>query len=242
MPVPGSSSALPPNVDQRAGQQVLDRYLIATSNQDEKMRGLAMHVEIRASLPRLNRTGRMNAIRFISRLGKITYRAMTFQGDDSIKKDVIARYLQAEVEAGTGQKSLKITPENYKFEYWGIYGEGDWRLHLFELEPKKKRSGLFKGWLWVEANTGLPVREQGELVKNPSVFLRKVEFVRDYELRDGVARPIRIESTIQTRLVGSAEVSVRFSDYEAVSETAEANHAQAVNLHALRRAPAGFSR
>ena len=29
----------------------------------------------------------------------------------------------------------------------------------------------------------------GSFVKNPSVFLKKVEFVREYEIHDGVAIP-----------------------------------------------------
>jgi hypothetical protein len=106
------------------------------------------------------------------------------------------------------------------------------------LEPHKKRAGLFKGWLWVDARTALPVREQGEFVKSPSVFLRKIEFVRDYELRDGLARPVSIESTIQTRLVGNAELVVKYSNYERAADSAE--NAQARNLHARRRAPAGL--
>jgi hypothetical protein len=229
-----------PGADERTGLQVLDRYLSATRNQDEQMRGLSMKVEIDAALPRLNREGKMNAVRFISRLGRITYRAITFQGDDSIKKDVIAKYLQAEVEAGTAQKSLGIVPENYKFKYWGIYGDGNWQQHLFEIEPRKKRAGLFKGWLWIDVKTALPVREQGELVKSPSVFLRKIEFIRDYEIRDGLARPVSIESTIQTRVVGNAQLKVTYSDYEKATESAE--NSQARNLHARRRTPTAFAR
>jgi hypothetical protein len=47
--------------------------------------------------------------------------------------------------------------------------------------------GLFKGELWVDADTFLPLRESGRFVKNPSVFLKKIEFVRDYEIKDGIA-------------------------------------------------------
>jgi hypothetical protein len=107
---------------------------------------------------------------------------------------------------------MGITRENYKFKYWGLYGTGDWQLYLFELTPKEKRVGLFKGWLWIHATTGLPVREQGELAKNPSIFLKKVSFIRDYELRDGVAVPKSIDSSIETRVVGRAELNIKFSN------------------------------
>ena len=84
--------------------------------------------------------------------------------------------------------------------------------------------GLFKGELWLDAETGMPVRESGEFVKNPSVFLKKIAFVRDYEIQGGVAIPKHIESTVDTRLVGRAELSIEFTNFrhpeEEVSEAA----------------------
>jgi len=194
------------------GQEQLSKYLDATKNQQDQLRGMTMDVDIEAALPTLSKTGKLHALRYIPKIGAITYKAITFQGDNTIKKDVIARYLEA--EQGAGQKTdLAITPENYKFKYRGLFGSGDWQLHLFEVSPKRRAVGLFEGWLWLEAKTCLPVREQGVFVRNPSLFLRKVEFVRDYHIKDGVAVPVKIDSTIRTRLVGSAELSVRFSNH-----------------------------
>jgi hypothetical protein len=152
----------PPAPDNRLeaeGRTYLEQYLQANRSQDEKLRGLKMDVDIEASVPILNRTGRFHALRHVSKLGQITYRAITFQGDNSIKNDVIARYLQAEKESSEKNLDLRRTPDNYKFKYYGEYGAGDWKLHLFELTPKEKRAGLFKGWLWIHSGTGLPVRE-----------------------------------------------------------------------------------
>ena len=50
---------------------------------------------------------------------------------------------------------------------------------------RTKREGLFKGEVWIDANTFLKVQESGYLVKNPSIFLKKVAFIRKYEIRDG---------------------------------------------------------
>jgi hypothetical protein len=92
-----------------------------------------------------------------------------------------------------------------------MYAQGDdWRLHLFEVKPRKMKAGFFEGWIWIEATTGLPVRQSGRFVRSPSVFLRNVEFVQDFQILDGVAVPKRIESTIRTRLVGPAEIKVDF--------------------------------
>jgi hypothetical protein len=201
--------ALPPA--ERGGDVVLDRYFAATKDQQSKLSDLAMEVEMEASLPKLNKSGKLHAWRYVTKLGAITYRALTIQGDNTVKKDVIARYLQAEKEAGE-KPGLGINRENYKFHYRGEYPWGASKLHLFFLEPRRKQVGLFEGWVWIDNATWLPVREQGELAKSPSVFLKKVAFVRDYIHQDGVAIPVSIESSIQTRIVGSAEVKIRYTN------------------------------
>ena len=141
---------------------ILEQYLKAAKASQDAMRGMTMSVEMHATIPRLDREGGMKATRTVSATGEVSYSGMTFDGHDSIKRDVIARFLQADVEASK-QAAIGITPANYKFKHWGLYGTGDWQLHLFELTPKRKAPGLFKGWIWVEAKTGLPVREEGPL-------------------------------------------------------------------------------
>jgi len=197
--------------NEAAAQETLQRYLAASKEQSRQLRDVEMNVEIDASIPKLNRKGKLSALRGIGRLGQITYKAITFQGDDSIKRDVIARYMQAEVEASQ-KPGLGIEAANYKFRYADHHVNGDWELYLFELTPKQKKPGLFRGWIWLEAKSAMPVREEGEFVKSPSVFLRRISFTRDYLVQDGVSVPSSIRSTIETRIVGKAEIEVRYSN------------------------------
>ena len=178
-----------------------------------------MEMEIEATVPTLQKSGRLRALRQISRLGVITYRRIIFQGDKLIQNDVIAKFLQAEKEASEKTSNIGITPDNYKFKYYGAFGGGDWTLQLFELMPRQKRPGLFRGWLWVENKTCLAVREQGEFVKSPSIFLKKIAFVRDYEIRDGIAVPTRLHSDVETRVVGLAQLNVRYTNLMKSSST-----------------------
>ena len=202
--------------------EIVDRYVEATQAQQENFRDFTMEVDIDATLPKLKKQGRLHALRFISRLGEITYRAIRFDGDNTIKKDVIARYLAAETAAREGGKTMAITPDNYKFKYKASIERDGTKVHILSVNPRKKRVGLFKGEVWVDAATFLPVRESGTFVKNPSVFLKKVEFVREYEIRDGMALPKHVESRIQTRLVGSAQMNINFTNVaRATSEQAQ---------------------
>jgi hypothetical protein len=201
-------------------QNLLARYLEAQQKKQNSPRDVSMHVAMEASLPSLSKQGSMKGQRTVSKAGQVGYAGLEFTGDNTIKKDVIARYLSAEVEAAGKGGDISINERNYKFKYWGKYGEGNWRLHLFEVAPKQKRVGLFVGWVWVEESTALPVREQGRFVKNPSIFLRSVTFIRDYEIHAGMAYPVRINSTVETRLVGKAELAIRYLDYGNAPATA----------------------
>jgi hypothetical protein len=201
---------------------ILENYSAAARAPENALRSASMEMEVEASLPRLKKSGRLQALRRISDLGRITYEALKFEGDGTVKNSVITRYLTAESQAaakGEESRDLAITPENYKFKYKGERELGGRQAHLFELSPRKKRVGLFKGELWIDAATFLPLRESGRFVKNPSIFLKRVEFVRDYEIREGRAVPRQIQSTVDTRLVGKAELLIHYRNLSFEDET-----------------------
>ena len=89
------------------------------------------------------------------------------------------------------------------------------RVHVYEISPRKKRVGLYRGDLWIDEETALPVREAGQFSKSPSpIFLRKVSFTRTYLFLDGVALPTRIESVIETRIAGKAELVINYTNFQ----------------------------
>lgn len=205
-------------------EAIVANYTAASRQLGSALNGASMEVHIRASLPRLKKSGRLHALRHISRLGRITYQALSFVGDNTVKQNVIARYLTAETQAAVGQpQSISVTPDNYRFKFKRT-AELDGRpMHVFQVSPRKKRVGLFKGEVWIDAQTHLRVFEAGRLVKNPSVFLKRVEFVRVYEIRDGVPVPVHIRSMVDTRLVGPAELSIAFSNFTLADNTKRAS-------------------
>jgi hypothetical protein len=182
--------------------QALDRYL----RSGEPACGVeerTMEVDIRASLPRLQKQGTAHGVKVISASGQVAYRFLRFTGDKLIKTDVIARFLNAEIHPPE-RLSNATSLENYKFHYKRIVDLEGGTAYVFDLRPRRKQVGLFKGELWLDAATGEPVHETGEFVKSPSVFIRRVRFVRDYTDREAQ----RTSITVETRLVGDAEMMV----------------------------------
>jgi len=207
---------------ERDGSDIIEKYVTSTQVQQQAMRGMTMEVEIDADLPKLHKSGKMSARRMISKLGEISYKVLGFSGDNDVKKDVIARYLQAETESQKDNSQYAINQTNYKFRYKGSLQINDQRDYLFDLKPRHKRVGLFKGELWLDAKTYMPLRETGRFVKTPSVFLKKVEFIRSYEIQNGIAIPKRIDSKVDTRLAGLAEIHVDFTNVKQTDLSDEA--------------------
>jgi hypothetical protein len=186
---------------------IINKYLEAANQQPAEH---SMEVEINASVPRLQQHGKLRALRKISKVGLITYRVLGFQGDNTVKKEVIARYLQAEQQSQK-DASMMLTPANYKFKLKGeqhVPGASD--AYVFQVSPRKKRAGLFKGELWLDARSYLPVLEKGRLVKNPSIFFKNVDFERAFAIQNGVSVPAHMTSTINTRIVGIVELDIHY--------------------------------
>ncbi len=193
---------------------IVEQYCAASKSQEAVLKPASMSVDVSASLPRLKKQGRLHALRHISALGRITYEMLRFEGDNTVKNQVIERYLTAEIEAQKAQApSLAVTPANYKFKYKGPAELDGRSVHVFQVTPRQKRVGLFKGEVWIDAATYLRVQEAGYFVKSPSFFVKRVAFVRRYEIRDGLSVPREVQSVVDTRLIGKAQLDIEFSNY-----------------------------
>jgi hypothetical protein len=183
----------------------LDRYLAAAAPGPQA--DTAVQVEIQARLPKTGRSGVLQALEFIPRRGRALFRVLGFQGDSTVKRQVIARYLSAEAEAHqNAAAAVSLNRANYRFRYHASAGYLGRQAWIFRVEPKHKRAGLFSGELWLDAETARPLRQSGRLVKNPSVFVKGVWFVRDYDLAS--AAPRRLIVNLDTRIAGTAELTV----------------------------------
>ena len=209
-------------------QEMVNRYIQATAAQQSALRGGTEEVDIDAAVPKFKKQGKLHALKSISKIGKITYHALGFSGDNIVKTEVIANYLKAEIETGQGQSKVSITPANYKFKYKGTQDWNGRQVYVLHLSPREKKVGLFKGELWLDSETYMPVLEQGSFVKSPSFMLKKMQFVREYELQNGVSVPQRTQSRVETRFFGKVELNINYLTFSKDTAQSGADDAQAV--------------
>lgn len=188
--------------------EALDRYLARSLDRQSGCSDLVYAVQIDASLPKLRKQGSMSGLKLVSQTGKIVYRGLRFTGDDLVKTAVIARFLANDAEPAKRAVGAGVTRQNYSFVYDETSDYNGLVAYVFLLKPKRKRVGLFKGELWLDAATAAPLRLWGDFIKAPSIFIRSFRFVQDYQDINQCFQPVRLLLTVQTRIAGKAEMVV----------------------------------
>jgi hypothetical protein len=167
-------------------------------------------LEIDASLPKLGKQGRMEVIRHSGPAGRPEYEVVSFEGDSTVKQQVIARYLEVEQQAfALPVATVAITPDNYKFRYAGSIESGGNRSYIFAIKPRHRSEGLIDGHLWIDQSTGAAVHQDGRVVKRASIFIRQIRITRDSGSRAGFPYRRVTHVDIDTRLAGRAELTIR---------------------------------
>ena len=197
---------------------VVQRYVAATQMQRNAMLGGQIEMDIEGRFTKLREQGRMRVLRTITLAGEMPSKMLEFTGDNRIKTELIARYLEAE-EKTKAYGAMTIAPKDYEFNIKAILKRNGQSVYVFEVSPRKNDADRFRGELWVDGATGMPLREAGRLVKSPHLLLTNLRFARDYELHDGVSIVKHFQSSTDIRLlgVGSAELDVSFSNFSRVS-------------------------
>src|SRR5579883_57029 len=199
-----------------APEAALMVYLRHAQLQAETLASYSDITTVDAELPDSAQRGRLRLRRVFAAPRSLTFQALDFAGDSFIKTNVIARLLQSEVDhvqKGEGPQ-IAITDANYKFTFKGMEDFDGRMLYAYAVKPHKKRPGLFKGRIFIDPADGSLTRAEGTLVKSPSIFVKKIRFVQDYNEVSGFSLPIHIHSVAETRIAGRAIVDVVHANYQ----------------------------
>lgn len=144
-----------------------------------------------------------------------TFTSTSGKGSGFIRNHVFLRIMKDEehrVRANKHPDSL-ITPENYTLKVIGEAKIGDSDCSVISAVPKRKEMDLFEGTIWVDNQDYAIVKIAGHLAKSPSFWIKRVDFVRDYQKIDGFWLLSREEAASIVRLVGKETLTVDYRDY-----------------------------
>jgi hypothetical protein len=174
---------------------------------------------VRAELPDTSQQGEFELQRKFEAPHTLQFTPVHYTGDNFVKSNVITRLLQSEVDhvLKDDPSQTAISPANYKFSYKGAGRVQDRLVHVYQVKPHKKRPGLFKGRVYLDAHTGALVRAEGSVVKSPSFFVKHIEFWQDYTDVQSFTLPAHIHSVAKARIVGRTIVDITHRDYQAAT-------------------------
>jgi len=228
-----TEDSLPPRLTPPVVLPVMSPELALLTYQSraaQQAAGLASYTStsvIHAELPESKQQGEYEVTRQYSAPKSLLFTALHFTGDTFVKANVIARLMQSEVEHAQkdDSSSMAFTAANYKFSYKGLQSVGGRTLHEFQLKPRRRRVGLLKGNLYLDAYTGSLVHLEGAPAKSPSVFLSKIRVSQDFADFGPFTLAVHLHSEAKASIVGRTIVDVYQRDYQvmpAATQTARA--------------------
>lgn len=139
----------------------------------------------------------------------------TVSENGSMVGHVVFREMQ-ESEVEGARNHVTIGPENYQFDLEGEQWTDGKRCFVFSVMPLRKERLLFEGRIWVDAEEFAIVKIAGRPARNPSWWIKSVEFVRHYGKVGDFWLPVRDETISQVRLWGKNVLVVDYSNYQVV--------------------------
>lgn len=198
-----------------APELALHQYELHMARQASELVGTDDTTTITADLPDAAKHGQYRLKRVYSAPKTLAFKTIGFVGDGFVKSNVIFRVMQSEADHVKNDKpsDTAITKANYKFSFKGTEVVDGRTVHVFAVKPRHKRAGLFKGKVYIDVYSAAMVRAEGRLVKSPSLFIKKIDFVQDYAQVGDFNLISHVHSEADTRLVGRAIVDISHDDY-----------------------------
>ena len=127
---------------------------------------------------------------------------------------IVRRVLDGEVGVAKDSGSTDISRDNYDFLFIREEEISARRCYVLELLPKRNDKNLLRGKVWVDANTYLLQRVEGQPAKSSSWWVRDIRIVLLYGDVDGMWLQTDLEATANVRILGPSAIVASDMKYE----------------------------
>ncbi len=144
-----------------------------------------------------------------------TFATISARGSVFIRNHVFKQLMKREAGRTRGRqdRDSSITPDNYVFDTLGKERMGGTDCFVVHAIPKRKETYLFDGKIWIDDQDFAIVKVTGHLAKSPSFWIKRVDFVRQYQKIAGFWLPEMEQSTAAVRLYGTRILTIEYRNY-----------------------------
>src|SRR6516165_10266626 len=132
------------------------------------------------------------------------------EGSSIVRHLVLDRLMENEVSTAIGQehRDSSITPANYRFRVLGEEDLGAHHCFVVEALPRRKDKYLFEGRMWIDSIAFAIVKIAGHPARNPSLWITRADFVREYEKIGDFWFPVKDEIFVDVKLYGRKTLTI----------------------------------
>jgi hypothetical protein len=143
------------------------------------------------------------------------FETVSEEGSKWIRKFVFHGLISSESEATAGRehRDSSITPLNYSFRYLGEQELDGARCFVVYATPKRADKYLFEGTVWIDARDFAVAKIDGHPAKNPSFWIKRVNWVRRYGRVGDFWLPMQDETYTEIKIFGKKKLTIRYQDY-----------------------------
>jgi len=147
--------------------------------------------------------------------GSKEFHTVSENGWGGARHHVFPRLLESEREASLpdNRERSRITPDNYSFRMIGKDVAAGRPAYALAITPKTEDKYLIRGTIWIDADEYAIVRIEGEPAKNPSFWIKKIQFVHTYQKNGPLWLPASDRSITDARIFGPTEVTIDYFNY-----------------------------
>ncbi len=145
----------------------------------------------------------------------------------SLGESIVRRMLEGQMAFARDSGSTDISQDNYDFRFIREEDVNGHHCYVLELLPRRKAKNLLRGSIWLDADTYLIRRIEGEPAKSSSWWLREVRIVLLFGYVGEMWMQTSSESTANVRIVGqykmiSTDVSYKMDQPSPARSSAQA--------------------
>ena len=148
--------------------------------------------------------------------GTKEFKIISEKGSGLVRSRVFKPLMEVEVETAAvrNRHDSSITPDNYTFDLLGEEDVNGYHCFVVQAVPKRADKYLFKGKIWIHAEEFAVVKIEGQPAVNPSVWIKRVDFVRRYQKVGEFWLPLNNQSTTRVRIFGKNTLTTDYDNYQ----------------------------
>jgi hypothetical protein len=140
--------------------------------------------------------------------------AIRYTHGNSMGESIVRRMLEAEMAFAKDSGSTDISKSNYDFQFIHDEDMNGQHCYVLALLPRRRAKNLLRGSIWVDTNTYLIHRVEGEPVKSSSWWLRNVRIALQFGYIGEMWTQTSSESTADVRIVGQFKMISQDVSYQ----------------------------